>query len=68
MKGKRWILATPFSGIPTGENLKLEEFDLPDELKENEVLLQAVYLTVDPYMRLGLNICTFYWFLSYFLY
>jgi NADPH-dependent curcumin reductase CurA len=60
MKGKRWILATPFSGIPTEENLKLEEFDLPDELKENEVLLQAVYLTVDPYMRFGINISIFY--------
>ena len=51
MKGKRWILAAEFSGNPTHENLKLEEFELPDELKENEVLLQAVYITVDPYMR-----------------
>ena len=51
MIGKRWVLAKPFSGIPTEENLKLEEFNLPDELNENEVLLQAVWLSVDPYMR-----------------
>jgi NADPH-dependent curcumin reductase CurA len=51
MIGKRWVLVKPFSGIPTEENLKLEEFNLPDELNENEVLLQAVWLSVDPYMR-----------------
>jgi len=48
MIGKR---VKPFSGIPTEENIKLEEFDLPVELKENEILLQAVWLSVDPYMR-----------------
>lgn len=51
MKAKRWVLAKQFNGYPTAENIILEEFDLPDELKENEVLLQAVYLSVDPYMR-----------------
>lgn len=51
MKAKRWVLAKQFNGVPTSENVVLEEFELPDELKENEVLLQAVYLSVDPYMR-----------------
>ena len=35
MKAKKWILEKAFSGLPTGENLKLIEYDLPDELKEN---------------------------------
>ena len=51
MKAKRWVLAKQFNGVPTSENVVLEEFELPDELKENEVLSQAVYLSVDPYMR-----------------
>lgn len=55
MKGKKWILAKQFSGVPTEENIKLVEYELPDELKENEVLLQAVYLSVDPYMRVFPN-------------
>jgi prostaglandin reductase 1 len=51
MKAKKWILAKQFKGVPTEENLQLVEEDLPDELKPNEILLQAVYLSVDPYMR-----------------
>lgn len=51
MQGKRWVLAKQFKGTPTSENLVLEEFEIAGELKENEVLLQAVYLSVDPYMR-----------------
>jgi hypothetical protein len=34
MKGQKWILAKPFSGIPSKKNFQLVEFDLPDELKE----------------------------------
>lgn len=52
MKAKKWVLAKSFSGIPTDENLKLVEFELPDELQPGEVLLQAVYWSVDPYMRI----------------
>lgn len=51
MKAQKWILAKKFNGDPTEENIKLVEFDLPDELQPGEVLCQAVYLTVDPYMR-----------------
>jgi len=51
MIGKQWTYVKPFSGFPSEENLKLEEINLPDELNENEVLLQAVWLSVDPYMR-----------------
>jgi prostaglandin reductase 1 len=51
MKAKRWILANHFDGFPKEDDLKLVEEDLP-ELKDNEVLLKACYLSVDPYMRL----------------
>lgn len=52
MKAQKWVLVKKFSGIPNEENIKLEEFDLKEELNENEVLFQAVYLSVDPYMRI----------------
>ena len=51
MKAKKWILAKKFSVKPTEENLQLVEEDISEELKRDEVLLQAVYLSVDPYMR-----------------
>ena len=51
MKAKKWILQQHFVGEPKEEDLKLVEEDLPDELKENEVLVEALYLSVDPYMR-----------------
>ena len=37
IKGKKWILAKQFSGIPTDENLKLVEFELSDELQEDGI-------------------------------
>jgi len=43
-------LVKNFSGEPTEENLELVEEELP-ELKDKEVLLEAVYLSVDPYMK-----------------
>ena len=33
MKGKKWLLAKEFSGVPTSENIKLVEYELVDELK-----------------------------------
>jgi hypothetical protein len=33
MKAQKWILAKKFNGDPTEENIKLVEFDLPDELQ-----------------------------------
>lgn len=51
MKAKRWILVQHFDGVPKEDDLKLIEEDLP-ELKDNEILLKACYLSVDPYMRL----------------
>ncbi|CAF1082572.1 unnamed protein product [Brachionus calyciflorus] len=51
MKGKQWVLVKHFEGEPKDEDLELQEFDLPDELNEGEVLLEGLYWTVDPYMR-----------------
>lgn len=50
MKAQKWVLSKHFEGTPTAENLQLVEEDLP-ELEVNQVLLKAVYLSVDPYMR-----------------
>ena len=33
MKAKKWILAKQFVGEANDENIKLVEFDLPDELE-----------------------------------
>jgi hypothetical protein len=35
MKAQKWVLAKKFAGFPTEENIKLVEFDLPNELQEN---------------------------------
>lgn len=50
MKATQIILASRPKGVPTPENFKFEEISLP-ELKENEVLLKTLYISVDPYMR-----------------
>ncbi|XP_054749226.2 prostaglandin reductase 1-like [Lytechinus pictus] len=49
-KGKRWIFAKHFDGFPKKSDMRLEEFDIP-ALNDGEVLLEAEYLSVDPYMR-----------------
>ncbi|EAA06257.3 AGAP000414-PA [Anopheles gambiae str. PEST] len=47
---KKWIYAKPFEGLPKDENFRLEEETLP-EPGENEFVAEAVFLSVDPYMR-----------------
>lgn len=49
---KKWTLTKAFSGPPDASNFKLETEELPEQLKEGEVLCEAVFLSVDPYMRL----------------
>lgn len=51
LPAKKWILKKDFNGQPSEENLQMSEFDMPDHLHENEILLQAVYISVDPYMK-----------------
>ncbi|XP_067683335.1 prostaglandin reductase 1-like [Haliotis asinina] len=50
VKAKKWILASKFDGEPKDSNFKLEEENLP-ALKNGEFICDAVYLSVDPYMR-----------------
>ncbi|KAK3101160.1 hypothetical protein FSP39_001406 [Pinctada imbricata] len=48
---KKWILAKPFEGQVKKDNFKLEEEEISDKLNDGEFLCEAVFLTVDPYMR-----------------
>lgn len=50
VKAKKFVFAKHFQGLPKDSDLKLEEEDLP-ALKDGEALFEAVYLSVDPYMR-----------------
>lgn len=38
------------NGAPGPENFRLEEITLTPELKDGEVLVRTLYLSVDPYM------------------
>lgn len=51
---KSWTLKKHFEGSPTSSNFELKTVELPP-LKNGEVLLEALFLTVDPYMRLAAN-------------
>ncbi|XP_060517222.1 prostaglandin reductase 1-like [Cylas formicarius] len=50
VKAKKYILHKRFVGEPKPSDLKLVEEELPP-LKDGEFLAEAVYLSVDPYMR-----------------
>lgn len=52
VKAKKFQLLNAFHGVPKVEDFKLVEHELADDLKENEIYCEAVFLTVDPYMRL----------------
>ncbi|KAM5185461.1 prostaglandin reductase 1 [Callospermophilus lateralis] len=49
---KRWTLKKHFSGRPTNSDFELKTAELPP-LKNGEVLLEALFLSVDPYMRIA---------------
>jgi len=50
MKAQKWTLVKHFDGFPKDSDLELVEEELP-EIKDGEVLIEALYLSVDPYMR-----------------
>ncbi|XP_055012068.1 prostaglandin reductase 1-like isoform X2 [Boleophthalmus pectinirostris] len=50
VQSKSWIMTNHFDGFPKDSNFKLKVEEL-SELKDGEVLLEAVFLSVDPYMR-----------------
>lgn len=45
------------NGVPVPENFRVEEATLPPELKDGEVLVRTLYLSVDPYMVLIQLLC-----------
>ncbi|XP_047433536.1 prostaglandin reductase 1 [Mugil cephalus] len=50
VQAKFWVLVKHFDGVPNDSNFKLKVEELPN-IKDGEVLLEAVFLSVDPYMR-----------------
>ncbi len=50
----RVVLAKRPLGEPTDDCFKMEQVDIP-ELKDNEILIQVCWLSLDPYMRGRMN-------------
>jgi len=50
MENKQILLASRPAGMPTMENFKLVDAEVPQP-KDGEVLIRTLYLSVDPYMR-----------------
>jgi prostaglandin reductase 1 len=50
VRAKKFIYASAFKGEPKLSDIQLVEEDLP-ALNDGEVLIEALYLSVDPYMR-----------------
>jgi prostaglandin reductase 1 len=50
VRAQKFIMLNKFKGEVALSDIKLENEDLPP-LKEHEVLLEAIYWSVDPYMR-----------------
>jgi len=54
MTTKQIVLASRPKGLPTKENFRIETITLP-ELKNDEVLVNGLFYSVDPYMRGRMN-------------
>ncbi|KAG6452763.1 prostaglandin reductase 1 [Manduca sexta] len=50
VKAQKYVLTKYFQGEPKNTDFKIIEEDLP-ELKDGEILTEAEYISVDPYMR-----------------
>ncbi|XP_055055823.2 prostaglandin reductase 1 [Misgurnus anguillicaudatus] len=50
VQAKTWVLKQHFEGFPKDTDFELKIVQLP-ELKDGEVLFEAVFLSVDPYIR-----------------
>ena len=50
MKNRQILLASRPTGMPTLENFRIVDAELPQP-KDGEVLIRTLYLSVDPYMR-----------------
>ncbi|XP_043832579.1 prostaglandin reductase 1 [Dromiciops gliroides] len=54
VRAKCWTLKKHFKGPPTKSDFEIKEVELP-ALKNGEVLLEALFLSVDPYMRVSVR-------------
>ncbi|ERE84700.1 prostaglandin reductase 1-like protein [Cricetulus griseus] len=52
VQAKSWTLKKHFEGFPTDSNFELKTTELPP-LNNGEVLLEALFISVDPYMRIA---------------
>ncbi|XP_021365430.1 prostaglandin reductase 1-like isoform X2 [Mizuhopecten yessoensis] len=48
---QKWVLAKKMTGTATLSHFGLEEEDVATDLQDGEVLCEALYISVDPYMR-----------------
>ncbi|KAL7299154.1 hypothetical protein TKK_0007753 [Trichogramma kaykai] len=48
--GKKFVLVKNFVGEPKAEDVSLQDMELPP-VNDGEILIEAEYLSVDPYMR-----------------
>ena len=51
---QQWLLDKRPTGMPEDDCWKLNEHQVP-ELKEGELLIKVLYLSIDPYMRGRMN-------------
>ena len=54
MNTRQIVLASRPKGLPTEQNFRFENIELA-EIQANEVLLEGMYYSVDPYMRGRMN-------------
>jgi NADPH-dependent curcumin reductase CurA len=54
IRNRKIVLASRPAGMPTLENFRFEEEDVP-EIQDGEVLVRTLYLSVDPYIRGRMN-------------
>jgi len=54
MTSKQIIFASRPKGMPVKDNFVFEEYELP-QINEGELLLQSMFISVDPYMRGRMN-------------
>jgi NADPH-dependent curcumin reductase CurA len=51
IKNRRWVLAAYPDGMPGEDTFRLEEDHPVPDLADGEILVAALFLSVDPYMR-----------------
>ncbi|MGE5399953.1 MAG: NADP-dependent oxidoreductase, partial [Ignavibacteriales bacterium] len=54
METKQIVLSERPQGFPTLNNFRIENIKVP-EVQENEVMVEGLYYSVDPYMRGRMN-------------